>query len=136
MAYTTSEGKRRQTRESVLSKIAQRARFSSSGRSMYAVGSVQVHTRYCAGTGKYKFNINPNTLRADYELWICGSEEDWYLVPIRVIRAMYDHPNAYPDRLHPEIRVVSVDTSDHSAIYASPSIKQDLRPYHRAVLTV
>jgi hypothetical protein len=136
MAYTTSEGRRRQTKESVLSKIAHGARCSLYGREMYGIGSVQVHTRYCAeGTGKYKFNINPNTLRADYELWICGGEEDWYLVPMRVIRAMYDHPDAYPDRLHPEIRVVSVDIRDHCAIYASPGVKQDLRPYYRAALT-
>lgn len=58
----------------------------------------------------YKFNINPNTLSADYELWICGSAGVWYLVPIDLIGRIYSDPAAYPDHRHPEIRVVSLNT--------------------------
>ena len=105
-------------------------------RETYAIASVQVHVRYCAeGSGNYKFNINPNTLHADYELWICGEANHWYLIPVNVMKAMYDHPEAYPDRMHPEIRVVSVNMRDHSALYGSPSIKYDIRPYYRNKLT-
>ncbi|MBI5725334.1 MAG: hypothetical protein HZA50_15360 [Planctomycetes bacterium] len=135
MAYTTSKEQRRQIKDSVLNKITLGVKYRACGREMYAIASVQVHARYCAeGSGNFKFNINPNTLRSDYELWICGDTSHWYLIPVRVIKAMYDHPEAYPDKLHPEIRVVSVDMRDHSAVYASPSIKQDLCPYYQAKL--
>lgn len=135
MAYITSEERRRQIKDSVLNEIAPGVRCCVCGQATYAIASVRVHARYCAGgPRKCKFNINPNTLRADYELWICGGASQWYLIPVEVIKTMYDHPGAYPDRWHPGIRVVSVDMREHSAGYASPSIKKDLRPYYRANL--
>src|SRR2546425_292217 len=93
------------------------------GRVSYRLRGVSVHARYCApGTGNYKFNINPNSLRSNYELWICGNAKHWYLIPVHVLRQMYDHLAAYPDNHHPEIRVVSVDALTHRAGYAAPSI--------------
>ena len=98
----------------------------------YRLGNAVVHVRYCSSG--YKFNINPNSLRANYELWICGGAKHYYLLPTDVLREMYQHPGAYPDKHHPEIRVVSVDAFNHRASYAAPSVTLDLNPYFRATL--
>jgi len=115
--------------------IAPGATVRKVGREIYEMSGHTVHTRFCApGSGNFKFNLNPNTLRADYELWICGSAEHWYLLPIDLIRKMYCHPAAYPDKHHAEIRVVTLDAHSHRLGYASPSVTLDLLPYFRAVL--
>ena len=138
MAYTTSAEKRRQIKEAVLHEIAPGVSCHVCGRrrgATYLFGSIRVHARFCAqGIGHYKFNINPSTLNADYELWICGKTDHWYLIPVHVIQEMYDHPDAYPDRRHPEIRVVTVDATAHSVAYAAPSVKRSLHQYYQAKL--
>ena len=135
MAYKTPAEKRRRIKEAVLRKIALGVTWCVSGREMYRFGAVRVHARFCAeGAGNYRFNINPNTLSADHELWICGQADHWYLIPIQVLQDMYDHPDAYPDRMHPAIRVVTVDASAHSVGYAAPGVKRSLHQYFRATL--
>lgn len=135
MAYRTSQARRQRIKDAVLDAIAPEELVGKCGRELYRVSGATVHARYCApGPGNYKFNINPNTLRADYELWICGTADHWYLVPIAVIATLYEHPRAYPDTHHPEIRVVSVGAREHSVMYAAPSISLDLAPYFRATL--
>jgi len=135
MAYKTSAEKRQQIKEAVLQGIAPGVPWRVCGREMYRVGAVDVHARFCAeGTGHYKFNINPNSLSADYELWICGGADHWYLIPTRVLQEMHDYPNAYPDNMHPEIRVVSVDAGGHSVGYAAPGVKLSLQQYFRAAV--
>jgi len=92
-----------------------------------------VHVRYCSPNAnapvKFKFNINPNTLSADYELWVCGSATVYYLMPISFMQGIYDNPNSYIDRRNPEIRVVSVDTDSHTVTYASGGVSSSLRSY-------
>ena len=83
---------------------------------------------------KYKFNINPNTLSADYELWVCGSASVYYLIPISLMQCIYQNPNTYVDRMHPKIRMVSVDIDSHVVTYASGGVKSSLRGYLRAIL--
>ncbi len=135
MAYVSSRQERQRIKTEVLESVAPRSRRLPCGRGSYRLDGLSVHVRYCApGTGNYKFNINPNSLRANFELWICGDAKHWYLIPVPVLRQMYDHPAAYPDNHHPEIRVVSVDTAAHRAGYASPSISLSLLPYFRAQL--
>jgi hypothetical protein len=130
MAYVTSQKERQKIKNDVFSVLSPNASPIKCGREMYRCGKNVIHARYCApGVGKYKFNINPNTLRAAYELWICGTADLWYLIPISVIYHMYDHPDAYIDKHHPEIRVVGVDPDHHQAAYAKPSIKIDIEPY-------
>ena len=130
MAYVSSPKERQKIKNDVLSVISPNTSPIKCGREMYRCGKNVIHARYCSpGDGKYKFNINPNTLRADYELWICGSATNWYLIPIELIKFMYNHSDAYIDRHHPEIRVVGVDPDHHQAAYAKPSIKIDIEPY-------
>ena len=78
---------------------------------------------------KYKFNINPNTLSADYELWICGSATSYYLMPIELMREIYNNPNTYIDSMHPEIRVVSVDVNSNNATFASGGVGCNLKKF-------
>ncbi len=91
------------------------------GPSNHWVGRKKIHARFCRTNDRspnlFKFNINPNTLEADYELWICGEVGLFYLLPTSVMQAIYDDPEAYPDYRHPEIRVVSVDVAKDKVTY-------------------
>ena len=130
MAYASSASTRRRIKDEVLAAVSGGVSPVPLSREIYRLGATTVHARYCAsGPDTYGFNINPNTLRADYELWICGTVDQYYLIPMSIIQEMYQHPKAYPDTHHPEIRVVNVDTRACSVRYASPSISLDLQPY-------
>ena len=76
------------------------------GKSKVRIGQKVVHVRFCsedaAGSTKFKFNINPNTLSADYELWVCGSAKTYYLISVALMLTIYEDPNTYVDRAHPE----------------------------------
>ena len=137
MAYRSSKEERDRVRREVLESIAPgstplpiRRR-----RASYRVRGVSLHTRYCRGgkTG-FWFNSNPNSLRADFELWICGNSRHWYLIPGEVLRHMYDAPDAYPDHHHAEICVVAVDVGSHIASYARRALPLDLSAYFLGVL--
>ena len=121
-----------------LAKIAKGQSIVSIGKSKFRIVSCIVHVRFCStnvrAPEKYKFNINPNTLSADYELWVCGSASVYYLMPISLMQSIYRNPNTYVDRMHPEIRVVSVDIDSHMVTYASGGVKSSLKDYLGATL--
>ncbi len=110
----------------------------ASGPSNYWVGHKKVHARFCRTNDRsphlFKFNINPNTLEADYELWICGGVGLFYFLPISVMQGIYDDPNAYPDYHHPEIRVVSVDGAKDKVIYKTGGGKLDIAQYRNKTI--
>ena len=74
-------------KQAVLSRISQGKERRLIGKATYSIGGVSGHVRYCAPP-TYKFNLNPNTLRADYELWVCGNQNDYFLIPKEVIRSL------------------------------------------------
>jgi hypothetical protein len=121
-----------------LSVIANGADVSFLGKAKYRISSSIVHVRFCSQNArtleKYKFNINPNTLSADYELWICGSAAMYYLIPVSIMQKIYNDPNAYEDRHHPRIKVVSVDTSIHTVTYATGGINTSLSQYFNTTM--
>jgi len=125
-------------KNTALEKIARGATVKTEGNAKVRIGKSVVHVRYCSpntkAPGKFKFNINPNTLSADYELWVCGSATIYYLMPISVMRGIYENPNAYVDRRHPDIRVVSVDTHSHTVTFASGGVSHSLRGFLGATL--
>jgi hypothetical protein len=127
-----------QVKQATLQQIAGNSPIVFIGNAKACIGSRVVHLRYCsenrAAPGKYKFNINPNTLSADFELWICGVPQHFYLMPISIMRGFYWHPEAYIDNHHPNIRIVSVDAERHRATYARVAISADLSQYFRASL--
>ena len=122
-----------------LSAIANGVRPDNVGKSKFRIRVKLVHVRFCsedaAGSTKFKFNINPNTLSADFELWVCGSAKTYYLMPVALMRSIYEDPNTYLDRAHPEIRVVSVDAGNNTVTYASGSTYKSLREYLNAKLS-
>jgi len=117
-------------KEKVLAQISGNRFCSPCGRAKYSIDGRIIHVRFCStdkqGSSHYKFNINPNTLVADYELWICGSSTAYYLIPITIIKTIYHDPEAYIDNYHPEIRVVSVRTDTDRVTYASGGKSIDL----------
>ena len=125
-------------KKAALVKVAKGGAVVPAGSAKYRVGKSIVHVRFCStnpnAPGKFKFNINPNTLSADYELWLCGSAATYYLMPTSFMRGIYDNPSTYVDRMHPEIRVVSVDVHSHKVTYASGGTSGSLRGYHCATL--
>jgi len=118
---------------SVLNAIAIGRSVTPLGHAKYRIAGWTVHVRFCSvntkASAKFKFNLNPNTLSADYELWICGSPTRFYLMPRSTVLMMYEHPAAYIDRRHPEIRVVSLDVTDNAATFAAGGEKLDLRRF-------
>jgi hypothetical protein len=106
--------------------------------SLYEVDGLKLHVRWCSTYPKrpshYKFNINASTLRADLEIWICGSPDMYYILPVSEIRKMYGHPRAYHDYRHPNMRVVTVNTTDHAVIFARGGTGINLRDYLLAKL--
>jgi len=112
--------------------------FNYIGKAKYQIGNTVVHVRFCntdlRGSSKYKFNINPHTLSADYEIWICGRPDSYYLIPISIMNDIYSHPDAYIDTRHPEIRVVTLDAGTNRLIYARGGVSLNLGPYRGIVL--
>lgn len=126
-------------KRAVLQALAVEQPVVGAGRSKVRIGGAVVHVRFCSANAaapeKFKFNINPNSLAADFELWICGEESRYYLAPITVIHQMHRHPESYPDRHHPNITIVSLDASTHRVTYARGGEAMDFRPYFRRQLT-
>jgi hypothetical protein len=134
--YVTMAGD--QTKARVLEAIAGSRNYTTQGKAHYRIGGTTVHVRYKSNSShgaKYPFNINPNTLRADYELWICGDTDGWYLIPIAVIREIYEDPHTYQDRHHPEIRVINVDVETHAVIYGSGGRSVNIAPHRNSRLS-
>ncbi len=127
-----------QAKQATLQQIAGNLPIVSAGKAKVRIGSWLIHFRYCSenqsAPSKYKFNLNPNTLSADFELWICGAPEHFYLMPVSIMREFYRHPEAYVDSYHPNIHIVSVDAEQHRATYARGGTSVDLSQYFRALL--
>ena len=122
----------------VLDRISSGKIWVPIGRAKYCIDHHTSHIRFCStdkfGSSRYKFNINPNTLTADYEVWICGNPDIYYLIPIKIMHQIYNDPETYIDRHHPEIRVVSVNIESKTATYARGGKKMNLTSYLRGTL--
>lgn len=121
------------TKQAVIEQIFKGAAWRQSGRSIVTDGKQEIHIRYCPPP-TYKFNINPNTLRADHELWICGSQNLWYLIPMIEIDRIYNDPLGYQDNHHPNIRVVSVYDNRDEVMYAKGAKTLDISLYRMGTL--
>ena len=122
----------------VLDRIFTGEDWAPSGRAKYRMGLHVIHVRFCSpdrfASPHYKFNINPNTLSADYEVWICGDANTYYLIPIQLMRRIYCDPESYVDSRYPEIRVVSVNAGTNTVTYATGGRTVDITPYlHRTL---
>ena len=117
----------------VLTAISHNRDWYPLKRNKFRIDNYVIHLRFCStdklGTSKYKFNINPNTLNSNYEVWICGNRNTYYFIPIKIIQKMYNDPDAYIDRRHPKIRIVTVNIKNNNAWYARVGKKINLTPY-------
>ncbi len=127
-----------QAKQATLQQVAGNSPIVSAGNAKVSIGRWLVHLRYCSDNqfapGKYKFNINPNTLSADFELWICSVPQHFYLMPVSIMREFYRHPEAYVDSYHPNIHIVSVDAEQHKVTYARGGTSANLSQYFCALL--
>ena len=126
-------------REQALERIANGRPIEWIGRALRRIDGVRVHVRFC-GTDPnrpkhFKFGINAASLSADEELWVCGDQGDFFLVPVSSVRAIYSDPAGYIDGHHPRIRVLSVDIRRLLSKYARGKNALDLRPYHGRTIT-
>lgn len=109
------------------------------GQVKWRIGTKIVHVKYrtkpkSAGGVTYSYNINSNTLASDFEVWICGSADYYYLIPIRVIEAIYNHPGAYVDSHHPKLRVPYINVDNDQCRYAPDEQTIDFSYYFCATL--
>src|SRR5690242_10003921 len=120
-------------KRAALSKVALGTAVVRADNAKVRIGNSIIHVRFCSRNAnapeKFKFNINPNTLSADYELWVCGSAQIYYLMPTTFMHAVYQNRDTYIDRTHPNIRVVSVDTKAHTVTYARGGVNSSLSSY-------
>ena len=107
---------REAVKEKVLRTLGGDRAFRFNGRATYQVGQIAIHARYYSTDRKRptfcKFNINPNSLSADYELWICGTAEGYYLLSNSRVSHIYRHLKAHVDHYHPKIENETFTSSE------------------------
>lgn len=102
-------------------------------------GRIIVHMRFCTNPHRdgftYPYNINQNTLRSDFEVWICGDYCRYYfipipiIVPIPIIEKIYKDPYGFVDKMHSTIRIVNVNTKDHKVNFSRKTEDIDISGY-------
>ena len=107
---------------------------------MIKINNALIHYRFKSfdsnHPNKYPFNINSNTLKANYELWICGDKKCYYLVPIKVIKNIYDDPETYTNKTEGQetIKTLSIDISTNMCQFGRNSKKISVRQYLNLIL--
>ena len=100
-------------RKAVLEKIAPHGGYTKNGRVTYKIDGKHYHIRVDGGQlPKYRFNINPTVLAADYEVYVCGTDDLYYLIPVELIRKMNSDPTAWPDHRNPGYTDIDVYPGD------------------------
>ena len=121
----------------VLLKVANGKSLLPYGRAKWKIGDKVVHVRFVTSRKPDKthaYNVNPTTLTADYELWICSNAKTYYLTPMPIISRMYHHPDSYIDGADVNRRIMSVNTTTHLTLYARGGRKEQFAEYFRATL--
>lgn len=129
-------------KEQVIQKIANGRVWSEArgqGQSKYRIDEKVIHVRYRSSPKSdgvtYAYNINPNTLSSDYELWICGNASIYYFIPISIIHEIYNDPGGYVDHTHPNLRVSDINTTNHNTLHSRlENSSKNLSPYFCAVM--
>lgn len=122
----------------IFNKLANGKTITDLGKHKINIGGIEIHYRLKnfpkANPDKFPFNINPNSLGAKFELFICGNEDCYYLLPVDKIKEMHFHPAAYQDKRYPKITIITIDSTRNKVTYASPSISLDITPYKNITL--
>lgn len=130
-------------KKQVLDRIANGRSWTEAkgvGQAKYRIGSKIIHLRFRSSPKSdgvsYAYNINPNTLSADFEVWICGDAETYYLIPINVIKEIYNDPGAYVDKIHPDLRVADINTHTHRTLHSRLGNSKTFSSYFRGVIPI
>lgn len=120
----------------VLKRIAGDNHVCQLNRHVWQVGKHRLHIKgkSNANSGMYSFNISRSVLKNNFEVWVCGNADLYYLIPIAEIRQMYEHPDAYHDNTHPALTVVTVNPFKNTAMYASDGLSVSLDVYRCTIL--
>ena len=112
-----------QAKNAVLDRIAGVGGWwKAPGRDNWGSKNGTLHTRCRSNAAHgttYAYNFGPAALKMDYQVWICGKPEDYYLIPSEVVRKMYAHQKGYVDKAHPNLHVANIDVSCHKVTFAT-----------------
>jgi len=107
-------------REAVLQKIAGNKEFIKAGKVTYTIDGNNYHIKVKTDDlKKYPFNINNAVLSADFEVYVCGSDELYYVIPNELIKLMHTDPDAMPDHSHPGLTIIDVFPQENKIIYGT-----------------
>ncbi len=96
-------------RDAVLKKISQGKEYLRFGGVTFIIDNRKYHIKVKTGQlKKYPFNINPTVLEADFEVYVCGNDNLYYLIPITLIKEMHTDPSAMPDHRYSGYTVIDV----------------------------
>lgn len=96
-------------RDAVLQKIAGGKCYTKSGTVTYKIDSKYYHIKVKTGhLLRYPFNINPSVLAADFEVYVCGTDLLYYLIPVEIIKELHSDPSAMPDHRYPGYTIIDV----------------------------
>jgi hypothetical protein len=136
-ARVTAPEDARQAKLTVLNEIGGGLPIEETGEDRWDLGGFhELHVRFASSRGwtGYPFNINSNTLIAQYEVWICGHESEWYFIPMEDISKLWRCEGAYPDRRNPGCQILNIDPyNNHKLGYATGKSK-DFTEYFCATL--
>jgi hypothetical protein len=107
-------------RESALQKIASGRVYLKIEKVTYEIEGKRFHIKVKTGNlKKYPFNINDTVLAADYEVYVCGTQDLYYVVPVELIKQMHTEPSAMPDNTHPGLTIIDIYPAEDIIIYGT-----------------
>lgn len=120
-----------------LKTIAADKRIVRLPRANVGIGDKTVHVQFRpepkTAPDIWSFNVNKNILLADFDVWVCGTGESYYLVPKNVVREIYNVADGWTDSTYPDIKVVQIDRQSHVCSYReAPGM--DFSAYYQARL--
>jgi hypothetical protein len=122
-------------RQSVLSKLAGSKSTKKVGRVTHEIEGKRYHIKVKSGSlGKYPFNINPTVLAADYEVYVCGTDQLYYVLPMGEIEKMHADGNAMPDNAYSGYTILDVYPANNRIIYGIGGKELDIAKYRNLTL--
>jgi len=131
-----SEDAREKIKRWVLSEVFGSESFKPVGIATYGHEGIRVHVRHTWATVRCRFwfDVNPNTVKADYELWICGMPSLWYLVPVSALVFMQGSPTAYRNTAREATTEVTVNEIEDTCRFARNEKPLDVSAFRHGTL--
>ncbi len=127
-------------RQLVLENISEGSPIIHLKKNLAKVNGKIIHYRYKSKASdmsrRFPFNINPTTLSADFEIWICGNQDLYFIIPIKEIKKIYDDPDTYTNSTKNQslIKTLTVDTLKNVAKYGRNSKALDVSSFKNKTL--